>query len=72
MSPTPSPSTKVTPDSTWSTIATPFGPSSTTVPFSASTIASAGTPASCAMRAFAACMRYSPWIGITAFGRTSP
>ena len=42
------------------------GSSSTTEPFSASTIESAGTPASCARRACAASMRYSPWTGITA------
>ena len=50
---------------------TPSRDSSTTSPFSARTIDDAGTPASCASRACAACMRYSPWIGITAFGRTS-
>ena len=45
--------------------------SSTTSPFSAITIELAGTPASCASRACAACIRYSPWIGIIAFGRIS-
>ena len=43
--------------------------SSTTSPFSAITIELAGTPASCASFACAACIRYSPWIGIIAFGR---
>ena len=72
MSPTPSPSTNVTPDSTWSTIRTPSRESSTTSPFSAITIDEAGTPASCASRAWAASIRNSPWIGIIAFGRSRP
>ena len=72
MSPTPSPSTKVTPASIVSTMrGAVAGTTSTTEPFSAITIQSAGTPASRASRAWAACMRISPWIGITAFGRTS-
>ena len=50
---------------------TPSGVSSTTEPFSAITIALAGTPASRASCACAASIRYSPWIGITARGRTS-
>ena len=53
-----------------STILTPLRESSTTSPFSAITIELAGTPASWARRACAACIRYSPWIGITAFGRS--
>ncbi len=64
-SPTPRPSTNVTPDSTWSTIAAPAVDSSTTEPFSASTIESAGTPASRASRAWAASIRNSPWTGMT-------
>ena len=59
----------MTPASTWSAIRTPLDESSTTSPFSAITIELAGTPASCASLACAACIRYSPWIGITAFGR---
>jgi len=58
----------VTPASILPAMRTPFLDNSTTSPFSAITIEAAGTPASCASRACAACMRYSPWIGITAFG----
>ena len=56
------------PASTWSTIRAPSRESSTTSPLSAMMIDDAGTPASCASRACAASIRYSPWIGITAFG----
>ena len=47
------------------------GSSSTTEPFSAITIESAGTPASCASRACADSIRYSPCTGMTARGRSS-
>ena len=70
-SPTPSPSTKDTPVDTSSTTRTPSRESSTTVPFSARMMLAAGTPASRASCACAACMRYSPWTGMTARGRSS-
>ncbi len=71
-SPTPSPSTKVTPASIRSTIrgVRPCS-SSTTEPFSPIRIASAGTPASRASWPWAASIRYSPCTGMTARGRTS-
>ena len=40
-------------------------------PFSAMRILSSGTPASRASFACAACIRYSPWIGMTWRGRRS-
>ena len=68
--PTPRPSTNVTPACTWSASRALSRASSTTEPFSASKIPLLRDTGLAREPACAASIRYSPWIGMTARGRT--